>query len=440
MSNPSRLRGVALELGGFAVHVARRFQDDGCFAAAGALSYTTLVSLVPLLVIALAVLSAFPIFESLRDRILGVVFTNFVPEVGSNVVFYISEFTASAGKTTAVGLVVFAATGVLLLATIEDRLNAIWRVHAPRRWITRLLVYWTVTTLGPFLLAATLSLSGELLVVRQKVGLTGEISSGMDSLLRDLALLIPFGAEVIGLVTLFSLIPHCPVRWRDALGGAVVAAVLLEISKFVFTFYIGHFASYQAIYGALAAIPIFLLWMYLGWSIILFGAEIAASAPHWQTERDEKVPKATDLDLAISLIDVLARQRHRGGQVSVGFLITQVDAPAGVVADCLSRLAQAGWVVSGIGGGWVLARDLADVTLADLSAAIRRDAGRDEDHPRSSPWRRRLHPRFAEVRHAEAAALAVPVSVVLETRHESEGGVTPTTSAVPNSDAAVTTR
>lgn len=407
------LRGAAQRLAAFALHVGRRFQSDGCFAAAGALSYTTLVSLVPLLVIALAVLSAFPLFESLRDRLLAVVFTNFVPEVGSNVVTYISEFTASAGKTTAVGLVVFAATGILLLATIEDRLNAIWRVHAPRRWITRLLIYWTVTTLGPFLLAATLSFSGELMAIRHKLGLSGRISGGMDGLLRDLAVLIPFSAEVVGLVTLFSLIPHCPVRWLDALRGAAVAALLLEISKFVFTFYIGHFASYQAIYGALAAIPIFLLWMYLGWSIILFGAEIAAAAPYWENERDERVPRATDLDLALAIVDVLARQRHRGGQVSVGFLISQVDAPPGVVADCLSRLAQAGWVVSGLGGGWVLARDLTEVTLGDLGSAIRRGGAGDADHPRPSPWRRRLYPRFARMRQAEAEALAVPVAVLL---------------------------
>lgn len=437
----SRLRTAACALGGFALHVARRFQDDGCFAAAGALSYTTLVSLVPLLVIALAVLSAFPIFESLRDRILAVVFTNFVPEVGSNVVYYISEFTASAGKTTAVGLVVFAATSVLLLATIEDRLNAIWRVHAPRRWITRLLIYWTVTTLGPFLLAATLSLSGQLMADRQKIGLTGELSNGMDMLLRELAFLVPFGAEVVGLVTLFTLIPHCPVRWLDALRGAVVAAVLLEVSKFVFSFYIGHFASYQAIYGALAAIPIFLLWMYLGWSIILFGAEIAASAPHWQVERDDRVPKATDLDLALSLIDILARQQHRGGQVSVAFMVGRVGAPAGVVADCLSRLAQSGWVVSGLGGGFVLARELSDVTLQDLTVALRRETGAESDNPRLSPWRRRLAPRFAEVRKAEAAALAVPLAVILgNPRVEPADSPNPSASISRNNDGVVTSR
>lgn len=429
-----------MKAGGFAVHVARRFQNDGCFAAAGALSYTTLVSLVPLLVIALAVLSAFPIFESLRDRLLGVVFTNFVPEVGSTVVHYISEFTASAGKTTAVGLVVFAATGVLLLATIEDRLNAIWRVHVPRRWVTRLLVYWAVTTLGPFLLAATLSLSGEVLVVRRKIGLTGAINTWMDSFLNDLAVLIPFSAEVIGLVALFSLIPHCPVRWRDALRGGVVAAVLLEISKSIFTFYIGHFASYQAIYGALAAVPIFLLWMYLGWSIILFGAEIAASAPYWQTERDDQVPKATDLDLALSLIDVLDRQRHKGGLVSVGFLTDQVDAPAGVVSDCLSRLAKAGWVVCGIGGGWVLARDLADASLGDLSAAVLRDAASEQGHPRPSTWRRHLYPRFAEVRQAESKALAVPIKVVLGTTSAASERATPASSVGLSNDDGVTTR
>ena len=403
----------ATRLRRFLVHVSLRFHTDGCFAAAGALSYTTLVSLVPLLVIALAVLSAFPLFQQLRDRLLGIVFDNFVPEVGSTVEFYISQFTASAGKTTAVGLVVFATTGILLLATIEDRLNAIWKAHAPRSWITRLLVYWTVTTLGPFLLAATISISEEISAFRQKLGFSGSLGHAMDILLGELGVAIPVGAETLGLVGLYCLIPHCPVRWRDALAGGIVSAVLLEISKAVFTIYLGHFHSYQMIYGALAAVPIFLLWMYLSWTIILFGAEIAAAAPHWVTEAEQRVPPADNIELALAILDVLAKQRRAGGGRSLTVLCRQLRVPAGVVADCLDRLAQAGWAVCGIGGGWVLARDLDASTLGDLAGALRgHNSGTAPVMPLAS-WHHRLAERYEPVRRAEERAQDTPISDIL---------------------------
>src|SRR5439155_789399 len=152
----------------YAVH---RFSRDGCFAAAGALSYTTLVSLVPLGVIALGILSAFPNFAALRQGLLEFVFRNFVPQISEQAAWWFQYFAESAAQATAIGIVGIAATGVLLLATVEDLLNALWRVTTPRPWSQRVVAYWTLMTLGPLLVGMSLTLSTYLDTAARHAGL-----------------------------------------------------------------------------------------------------------------------------------------------------------------------------------------------------------------------------------------------------------------------------
>src|SRR5436190_4331363 len=150
-----RLAAVAT----FSRYVVHRFSRDGCFAAAGALSYTTLVSLVPLGVIALGILSAFPNFVTELQELLALVFSNFVPQISEQAAWWFQYFAESAAQATAIGIVGIAATGVLLLATVEDLLNALWRVTRPRPWSQRVVAYWTLMTLGPLLVGMSLPLS-----------------------------------------------------------------------------------------------------------------------------------------------------------------------------------------------------------------------------------------------------------------------------------------
>jgi membrane protein len=153
-----RIRGVAHDAAAFTVYVVRRFIADGCLMGAGALSYTTLVSLVPLIAIALAIFAAFPIFGDARDKLLELLFKYFVPDVGDEAMWWFKYFASSAAQTTALGVVALAVTAILLLATIEDQLHIIWRSTSPRPWVQRVLVYWTLLTLGPLLLAASFKL------------------------------------------------------------------------------------------------------------------------------------------------------------------------------------------------------------------------------------------------------------------------------------------
>ncbi|PTI39227.1 hypothetical protein BU120_13600, partial [Staphylococcus xylosus] len=137
----------------------QRFVDDKCFETAGALSYTTLVSLVPLMVAGLAMFSVFPVFAGARDTLLDFVFRNFVPAAGHHVQDALQEFSSNASQLTGSSILVMLFSAISMMVSIEDRLNRIWRVHQPRGWGSRLLLYWAALTLGPILVVGGLAAS-----------------------------------------------------------------------------------------------------------------------------------------------------------------------------------------------------------------------------------------------------------------------------------------
>src|SRR6202047_4958158 len=163
-------RQTSATLVAFAKYSLRRFLADGCFSASGALSYTTLVSLVPLAVIAFGTLSAFPIFAKVHDELVALAFRTLVPSIGEQAAWWFRAFADSAAQTTAIGIAGISATGILLLFTVEDQLNLIWRVTAPRPWVQRLLAYWTLITLGPLLVGISVSLSTYFEIAARQVG------------------------------------------------------------------------------------------------------------------------------------------------------------------------------------------------------------------------------------------------------------------------------
>src|SRR5712671_2193375 len=245
-----RVRHSVATASAFALYSLRRFNADGCFAASGALSYTTLVSLVPLGVIALGSLSAFPIFAPVRDQLLALVLGNFVPSIGEQAAWWFRTFADSAAQTTAIGVAGIAATGILLLVTVEDQLNLIWRVTSPRPWVQRVLAYWTLITLGPLLIGISLSLSTYFEIAARQAGFEPQavalIASGW---LHGVARAVPALLEFIALTLLYCLIPNCAVRWRDGALGAAIATLAIEILKVGFSIYIGAASFYQTVYG-----------------------------------------------------------------------------------------------------------------------------------------------------------------------------------------------
>jgi len=256
----------------FILKVERRFRGDDALVMAAALSYTSLLSVVPLLAVGLALLAAFPAFEGARTQIQLLLVQNLAPEVGQQVRQVIAGFIGNAGNLTAVGVLGLVVTALLLLVNIEDALNRIFRVTKPRAPMSRLLIYWTMVTLGPLLLGASLSITDWLFG-----GTADESMPIVSSLLGVLSTLFHLAMLVALLTLLYTTVPHRVVPFRTALIGSLVAGFAVALLRFGFHLYVADLKAYQSIYGALAAVPILLFWMYLVWVAVLAGAELTAS-------------------------------------------------------------------------------------------------------------------------------------------------------------------
>lgn len=259
----------------FVRQVAKRFDEDRCQRVAGALSFTTVLALVPLTAVTIAVLSLFPVFSTWMSVIQDFVYSNFVPASGEVVEKYLTQFASKAGRLTAIGLLFLVVTAIMLMATIEQAFNDIWRVTNTRKILNRFLTYWALLTLGPVLIGVSLTLTSKFFALPIFDALENRFVHG----LLDLALPLVF--EIGAAALLYSIVPNVPVGWRNAFAGGVFSAVLLEIAKHLFAASMKYFTSYQILYGAIAALPIFLVWVYISWVIILLGAIVAASLNEW---------------------------------------------------------------------------------------------------------------------------------------------------------------
>ena len=414
-----KLRQMLATQAAFAMYSLRRFLADGCFAASGALSYTTLVSLVPLAVIAFGSLSAFPIFAQVHDQLVALIFRNLVPSIGEQAAWWFRTFADSAAQTTAIGVAGIAATGILVLVTVEDQLNLIWRVTSPRPWVQRILAYWTLITLGPLLIGISLSLSTYFEIAARQVGFGEEAVAWIaSSWLHGVARAVPALLEFIALTLLYCLIPNCAVRWRDGALGAAIATLAIEILKVGFSIYIGAASFYQTVYGALAIIPIFLLWMYISWMAVLLGAVVAAALPNWRIdERVGTIPSGgVRLGFSLALIAALARAQRRGEAKSTPELAAELGVATTVIDEHLKPLADAGFAAHTQDGRWVLAWSPETARLHDLYEALHLPlAGRWTEHV-SAPWQRLVAPAMDRIVKAEAAAMQATIaSLIAET-------------------------
>ncbi len=255
----------------FARYLLTRMGHDRVNVNAGYLAYITLLSIVPMLTVLLSVLSSFAIFENAGTALQDFVITHFVPAAGDAVKNALLEFVANTGKMSAVGGAFLFVAALMLISNIDKNLNYIWRVTDKRRAVFSFSMYWMVLTLGPILVGASIAATSY--VTSLKILESETISGVYNLLLRWLPFLLSFFA----FVGLYLLVPNKKVRFAHAVVGAIVAALLFEASKKGFAAYITEFPSYQLIYGALAAIPILFVWVYLCWLIVLVGAEVTAA-------------------------------------------------------------------------------------------------------------------------------------------------------------------
>ena len=355
-------------IGRFAVYTAKRFAADGCPLKAAGLGYVSLLSIVPLLAIALGVLSAFPAFEAVREDIQALIFSNLLPETGAAADAQLRFFIDNASKATGPGVLAFAVTAVMLLNNINGALNEIWRVPDPRPLALRFLVYWALLSLGPLLLGSSVSLSSYAFAMVEYAGFEAYTGS-----LIGLSRLISIALATLGFALIYFVVPNRAVRLGHAFFGGLVAAVLFEVLKAFFGAYVRGFTSYQTIYGAMAAVPVFLIWMYLAWIVVLIGAEIAAALPEWraaQARGRQIAGPGERLALALGLIGRLYTASQSGGATKGRALVQGLPATPAEIDGTLRLLRNAGVVERSSRGRWVLAWDLTALTLGELATML----------------------------------------------------------------------
>ncbi|RYE95657.1 MAG: YihY family inner membrane protein, partial [Oxalobacteraceae bacterium] len=314
-------RFTHLQVRDLLLFAGRRLREERLPQVAGSLTFTTVLALVPLLTIALAVFTTFPLFDTFRRALDSYFLRSLIPAgIANTILDYLNQFASQATRLSAVGAVALIATAVAMIGTVDRTFNRIWRVRTARPLAQRVLTYWAVITLGPLLIGVSISVTGYLFAATNgavlKVPLLGAVMFTLVSL-----------ALTAGAFTLlYMVVPNRIIDWRDAACGGVLAAVAFELSKRLFAVFIASFPTYTVLYGALAAIPLFLVWIYLGWLITLMGATLTAALPVVRYERwwHVALPGSAFID-ALSLLKQALRfleadagalaqhgRRHRG--------------------------------------------------------------------------------------------------------------------------------
>ena len=338
-----------------------RFDEDRCLQVAGSLTYTSILSIVPLVTVALAVMSAFPVFGRWSKRIDGFMVADLLPHaIGNAVTSSIAQFSEQAGRLTALGIAVLAATALMLMLTIEGAFNQMFRVSRERPIVQRLLVYWLVLTLGPILFGASLSMTSYL--VSTSLGLAKGLPILGEAMLRALPVLLAGTA----LTLLYLIVPNRRVRVRHALIGGLIAGILFELTKRAFALYIANFPTYTLVYGAFAVIPIFLVWMYLSWVVVLIGASLTALLPGYRHAEPRRSPPGRRYLSALEILGKLVAAQHSGRALPLAPLAEEVRLAPESCERLLERMAELGWVVRTTGDGWMLARDPGELSAADV--------------------------------------------------------------------------
>ena len=251
-----------------------RFREDHLGLTASSLTFTTTMALVPFFTVVLAVFTAFPVFGTLQGVLQRWLIDSLVPPaIATQVLGYMTQFAAKASGLGVAGLAVLLVTALALILTIDRTLNAIWRVKRSRPLTQRVLIYWAALTLGPLLLAASLTITSY--VLSASSGIVGALPGGVRFLLGALQ----FGLLGSGMAALYRYVPNTGVRWAHALAGGLFVAASFEVAKRLLAVYLSMVPTYSMVYGAFATVPILLVWIFTGWVIVLLGAVIAAYLP-----------------------------------------------------------------------------------------------------------------------------------------------------------------
>jgi len=346
MSLSPRLQELLRNLSHFpwrntALTLRERFREDRLGLSASSLTFTTTIALVPLVTVALALFTAFPIFVKFQDVLQKWLVESLIPDnIARQVLGYLTQFAGKASRLGWAGLVVLFVTALSLVFTIDRTLNGIWRVRRPRALGQRVLIYWTAITLGPLLLAGSLTITSYIVTASREV--VGALPGGVRLFLDALE----FVMVAAGMAATYHYVPNTQVKWSHAWIGALFAAAGIELAKKLLTVYLGLVPTYSVVYGAFATVPILLIWIYIAWVIVLLGAVITAYLPSLLAGVARRgLGYGWRFQLAL---EVLQQLDHARGSAAKGLTVEQLGATMRVdplrIEEVIEALMELDWV------------------------------------------------------------------------------------------------
>ena len=347
---------VSVQFIGF---VARHFIDDDCPYRASALTFTSMLAIVPLITVGFAILSTFPVFQNLAGPLQDFIFANFVPNTGKIIQDFLHSLATQAAKMSAMGVLFLFTIALLVMYTIESSMNKIWRVHSSRHGLSAFLLYWAIVSLAPILLGMSIAISSYWLSLPFIADHTVPTQLGY----------LPFLLSLAGFTFLYVVVPNCRVRFLHGLYGGIVAALLFESAKLGFAYYLTHFNFYQLLYGAFSTVPIFFIWIYWVWIITLLGAEISyALSAHHQRRPGQPLDGFSH---ALLWLYQLRLAQLEGKELTIDALINASQHAYTVDDhDMLRQLINLQLIKTTDQGHYILSRDLNLLTLYELSLLL----------------------------------------------------------------------
>lgn len=385
-------------------YVFSRFNDDRCSENAAALTYMSLFALVPLLTVLYTMASAVPAFQGLELEMQAFLFENLMPDTNSEIRQYLDDFSRQAKNLTGPGIVFLVITAVLMLRNIEKALNLIWRASENRSAVSSFMLYWAVLSLGPVTIGLALGLSTFLSSFADSLAAYDVI--GIQAFMLKAT---PLMLSTAGFSLIYVAVPNCRVPFKHALIGGFVAALAFHIARSLFTRLVVG-SSYTFIYGAFAAVPLFLLWIYLSWNIVLMGAVLVHSLSAYQSEEQANRP------LVLKALDVLYLfwQKQKSGNT-----VREIEVLGG--KHCLIKgkgLDSDSWrklrdlflarklIAENDRGHYLLSRDLHTITFWQLKEWVNNELPlNSEEPPGSLEWQQQAYRLLQDQRGQQRTSL-----------------------------------
>jgi membrane protein len=379
-----------------------RFIADRCSENAAALTYMSLFALVPLLTVLYTMASAVPAFQGLETKMQAFLFENLVPQTSSEITGYLEEFSQQAKNLTGPGIVFLVVTAVLMLRNIENALNQIWRASENRSPVSSFMLYWAVLSLAPVTIGLALAIStylssfAHVLQDYDVIGIQAFVLS-----------LTPLLLTTAGFTLVYLAVPNCRVPFRHTLIGGFTAACAFHLARWGFTKAVAG-SNYSIIYGAFAAVPLFLLWIYLSWNIVLMGGILVHSLSAYQNEEQANRP------LVLKALDVLYLfwQKQKTGQPvgEIELLNRRHEATRGLDSDSWRELRdlfmRKKLIAENDKGQYMLSRDLHSITFWQLKEWVNSEHELDaEEAPGTMPWQQQAYRLLQEQRRDQRASL-----------------------------------